>query len=153
MSTPTSSAPTSCPTAAIYAIQNSADGLFATLLPLSNGNILDFNVADASGAAQFAFISDSNAGCFLTAIGLEDSQSVVLDEPGNFVDPHFVYIAGPDAGVGLTKNLLACQVDDGNVLTCTVQDQHVLQLTGSYLSISSITQGGSTQSTFVMVQV
>ncbi len=78
----------------------------------------------------------------------------MIDNPGEFVDFHFVYLTNPTvAGAnGEVATPIDCTIDTSNVLHCVVEDQDVLQLFGANLSIAAIDEGTG-PATFTVVQI
>jgi hypothetical protein len=48
----------------------------------------------------------------------------MIDNPGQFVDFHFVAMLNPDTDAeGFVATLVSCTIDSLDVLNCSVQDQ------------------------------
>jgi len=125
-----------CPDSSFrFVILDETTGLYGSLnsnTAVSDSDFLDFSATDPQSASPFSFDSDCRID-----FGPGNGLSAVIDNPGEFVDYHYVYIITPSGGTGFQQTPVYCAVSVGGVLTCSVQNQDILQTFGGYLAIAA----------------
>jgi hypothetical protein len=125
-----------CPDSSFrFVILDETTGFYGSLGSSAAGpgsDLLAFSTTDPKSASPFSF--DSN--CRMD-FGPGNGLSAVIDNPGEFVDYHFVYIITPSGAPGLQQTPIYCAVSVEAVLTCSVQSQDILQTFDGYFAIAA----------------
>ncbi|KAH0844575.1 hypothetical protein AYO21_08537 [Fonsecaea monophora] len=151
--TTTTTSVNGCPTGT-YVIQSSLDNNYATIGEYVGGQYLVvFNQPAIETAAEFSWVEDVDGTCMLGPTAVPGLSTYVLDQPGEFVTFHYLFLSNPTlaAATDLEPSEVACSVDSANELYCAVEDQDVLQLFNNVLTIAATDQGFGA-ATFTLVQ-
>ena len=150
-----------CPTDAIYAIEVTDDtGGVSGFATLTTEDVdlfmLVFDTSDIATASEFTFDQNPDGTCSLVSLEAPGLFSAVIDDPGEFVGFHYVYLTNPTvvAADGQVETPVSCTIDTSDVLSCIVvgSDQDVLQLFGDTLTIAAVDEGTG-GGTFVVVPI
>ncbi|OAL32809.1 hypothetical protein AYO20_07766 [Fonsecaea nubica] len=151
--TTTTTSVNACPTGT-YVIQSSSNNNYAWIGEYVGGQYLVvFNQPAIETAAEFSWVEDVDGTCMLGPTAVPGLSTYVLDQPGEFVDFHYLFLSNPAlaAASDLEPSKVACSVDSANELYCAVEDQDVLQLFNNVWTIAATDQGYGT-ATFTLVQ-